>query len=272
MRLVYNVATHTWTCNDRSGAQYEIILAGTAATKSRTCRPCLYDRWMAPDSSCRCHTGTATPPCLGRNPRYMAGRAGITYTHVDGQHENAEAEFLKAMEINPNLFEPIHFYAQMARSMERYEKAAELFELAARARPEDYQAMALAANMHAAIGDTAKCLEAAKETVIRVKHALELNPADPRALVLGAGSLHYTGDIETAVAWVERAFKLDPESSSTAYNSACLFANIGEIERALDCIELAIKLGSRNERYYQTDVDLNPLREHPRFIELMKRL
>ncbi len=199
------------------------------------------------------------------------GARGLAY-RVDGQHENAEAEFLKAMEINPNLFEPIHFYAQMARSMERYEKAAELFELAARARPEDYQAMALAANMHAAIGDTAKCLEAAKETFIRVKHALELNPADPRALVLGAGSLHYTGDIETAVAWVERAFKLDPESSSTAYNSACLFANIGEIERALDCIELAIKLGSRNERYYQTDVDLNPLREHPRFIELMKRL
>jgi len=199
------------------------------------------------------------------------GARGLAY-RVDGQHENAEAEFLKAMEINPNLFEPIHFYAQLARTMERYEKSAELFELAARARPEDYQAMALAANMYDTAGDTAKRNAAAKEAIVRATRALQLNPGDTRALALGSGSHYDLGDIKTAIAWAERAYELDPESSSMAYNSACLFAKIGEVERALDFVELAIKLGSRNERYYQTDVDLNPLREHPRFIELMKRL
>jgi len=132
--------------------------------------------------------------------------------------------------------------------------------------------MALAANMYDALGDEERKRAAAEETVSRVRRALQLNPDDARALVLGAGCINYLGDTQTALQWAERAYEIDPESSSTAYNSACLFAHLGEKERAIDLIEKAIALGSRNRRYYETDVDLDPLRDHPRFQELLRRI
>ena len=63
------------------------------------------------------------------------------------------------MSLNPRLFEPIHFYAQMARSLKNYKLAAELFCLAASVRPEDYQAIAVASGMYDALGDTDKVQE-----------------------------------------------------------------------------------------------------------------
>jgi len=191
---------------------------------------------------------------------------------VQESFAEAEAEFRQAMEINPQLFEPIHFYAQMLRSMERFEEAAEMFLKAAEARPEDYQAIALASNMFDAIGDTEREDWAAKEVLVRATRALQLNPADSRALVLGAMGHFRVGKMETAFEWVERAYELDPESASTAYNSACLFARIGNLDRALDLIEVAIGLGNRNKRYFETDSDFVSLQEHPRFKALLSRI
>ena len=199
------------------------------------------------------------------------GARGLAY-RVDEQFELAEAEFEKAIEINPRLFEPIHFYAQLARGQGQFEKAAALYVRAAEVRPEDYQAACLAANMYETIGDSDKCLAMAEESVRRTSRALELNPRDARALVLGAMDWRRTGDTETALAWAEKAYELDPESSSTAYNSACLFSQLGDFDRALDLVERAVDLGSRNPMNYDTDVDFDPIREHPRFIALMKRI
>ena len=47
---------------------------------------------------------------------------------------------------------------------------------------------------------------------------------------------------------------------------------MGDFDRALDLLERAVDLGSRNQAIYETDVDFNPLRDHPRFIALMKRV
>ena len=46
---------------------------------------------------------------------------------------------------------------------------------------------------------------------------------------------------------------------------------MGEIERALDLLERAIELGSRNRRYYETDPDLASLQDHPRFQALLEK-
>jgi adenylate cyclase len=191
---------------------------------------------------------------------------------VQESFADAEIEFKKAMEINPQLFEPIHFYAQMLRSMERFDESARMFVKAAAARPEDYQAIALASNMFDAIGDAESELQANKEVLVRTTRALQLNPADSRALVLGAMGHLRAGDAKTAVEWVEKAYKFDPESASTAYNSACLYAKIGKFDRALDLIEVAIRLGNRNKRYFETDPDFEPLSEHPRFKEILSRI
>jgi adenylate cyclase len=56
------------------------------------------------------------------------------------------------------------------------------------------------------------------------------------------------------------------------YNSACLYAKLGDTERALDLVEKAAALGSRNKRYYETDSDFDSIRDHPRFKALIDSL
>ncbi len=186
--------------------------------------------------------------------------------------EEAEAEFKKAIKINPQLFEPIHFYAQMARSMKNYELAAQLFEQAGAVRPEDYQALALAANMYEALEneETAKALS--RTSLERAERALALNPKDSRAWILGASCLLRVGERTQVMEWVEKAREASPESNGVAYNSACIYARLGEDDRALDLIERAIELGSRNRRYYETDPDFERLQENPRFRRLLESI
>ncbi len=193
---------------------------------------------------------------------------GLTYRAAE-QFDKAEAEFEKAIELNPRLFEPIHFYAQMARTQGKYDKAAKLFCRAAEVRPEDYQAVAIAWNMYDALGDSANALHFARETVERARRALDLNPKDARAWILGAGSLSRIGQKDEAREWAERSVSLSPNSASTAYNYACVLAGFGEIERAIDKLEDAVRLGNRNKLYYENDSDFDPLRDHPRFKRLL---
>ncbi len=224
------------------------------------------DQWIekANDASAK---AVALAPHLAESH----GARGLAH-RAAGLYELAETEFEAAIAINPRLFEPIHFYAQLARSQRQFEKSAELYRRAAELRPEDYQSVSLAANMYETLGDTENSVAMSLEGTTRAKRALELNPNDIRALVLGAGNLFRTGDSEAAIAWAEKAYELDPESSSTSYNSACLFSKLGDFDRALDFIEKAIELGGRNAANYETDSDFNPLREHPRFIALMERV
>jgi adenylate cyclase len=191
---------------------------------------------------------------------------------VSERFEEAEAEFEKAIAINPRLFEPIHFYAQMVRSLGDYDRAAILFGQAADARPEDYQARAIQATMYQAIGNNALAREAASMTIAAARQAFELNPSDSRALILGAAAQLTLGNRETALEWAALAQQTNPESNGVAYNTACIFARLGESDKALELIERAVELGSRNKRYFEHDPDLESIREHPRFKALLKTI
>jgi adenylate cyclase len=158
------------------------------------------------------------------------------------------------------------------RSQSQYEKAAKLFCRAAEVRPEDYQAIAIAGNMYDSLGDSANQLRCARETVERARRALDVNPKDPRAWILGAGALGKIDKKDEALEWAERSVSLSPESASTAYNYACMLAGFGEIERAIDKLEDAVRFGNRNKLYYETDCDFDPLRDHPRFKRLLESI
>jgi len=192
--------------------------------------------------------------------------------YADEQFDAAEAEFEKAIAINPRLFEPIHFYAQMARSLKQYQKAGELFCRAAKARPEDYQAAAIASSMFSAVGNEERAHELGREHVEKTKRALELNPNDARALALGAGGYQKLGDKASGLAWLQRAQAVSPNSSNVMYNSACFHALAGDSEIALDYLEKAAEFGARNKKIWESDKDFDSIREHPRFKALLERI
>jgi adenylate cyclase len=56
------------------------------------------------------------------------------------------------------------------------------------------------------------------------------------------------------------------------YNVACVFAQLGEVERSIDSLEQSITTGMGQKEWIDHDPDLDPLRDHPRFQQLVQKL
>jgi len=54
--------------------------------------------------------------------------------------------------------------------------------------------------------------------------------------------------------------------------AACVFAQLNEVDRALDSLEQSITTGMAQKEWIETDPDLDHLRSHARFRALLDRL
>ena len=163
----------------------------------------------------------------------------------------------------------------MSREGGDLEKAARLFEKAIEVRPDDYQAYQFLA---AAYQDLDRPNEY-RDILLRARDAsrrhVESHPDDARALYLGAGVLVRLGEKEEGLEWGKRALELDPNDSRVLYNLACLYcesllrqepaAADPALETAVDYFERAIAAGYASREWIDSDSDLDPIRDHPRF-------
>ena len=58
----------------------------------------------------------------------------------------------------------------------------------------------------------------------------------------------------------------------TLYAVACVYAILGQVDEALDCLSKAIANGYSHKEWIKNDADLATLRGHPRFQGLLQRL
>jgi TolB-like protein/Flp pilus assembly protein TadD len=191
---------------------------------------------------------------------------------LNQRYDEAKLEFEEAIRRNPNLFEAYYFYARAMFSQGKKEEAARLYEQASKVNPDDYQSLALVAGVYDSLGRGADAQGARRRCLEIVERHLSLHPDDARALYLGAGILCQLGNRARGVEWAERSLAMDPNDSTILYNVACVYAGIGEIERAIDCLEKSITSGMGQREWIENDTDLDPLRNHPRFQALLKRL
>jgi adenylate cyclase len=56
------------------------------------------------------------------------------------------------------------------------------------------------------------------------------------------------------------------------YNVGCVFSMLGRVEPAIECLEKAARNGLTHKGWYEHDSNLDPLREHPRFQEMVEKL
>jgi len=88
----------------------------------------------------------------------------------------------------------------------------------------------------------------------------------------GAGCLAQLGERERALEWAERALMMEPEESRVLYNVGCVYAQLSEADKAIDCLERSITHGWAEKQWMANDPDLASLHNHPRFQALIKRL
>jgi adenylate cyclase len=188
------------------------------------------------------------------------------------QYDEAEKEFDKAIKLNPKLYEAYYFYARTCRQRGKIEKAVLLFKKAGEVRPEDYQAAVFLATAYKDLNLHAEAENAAHRAIELVEKHLRFNPDDARALYLG-GLIHMAlGEVEKAINWAERAHVIDPDDPGVLYNLTCIYSLAGKIELALDCFEIAIQSGFASREWIENDLDLDPIRNQPRFQKALKEL
>lgn len=189
------------------------------------------------------------------------------------RHPEAMAEFDQAIALDPNLFEAHYFFARSCFTRGNLEQAARHFQRAADLKPDDYQALLVLVGVLRALGRDQDMRKAAREGVARAERDLALHPENSRSAYLGAIGLAALGEIDRAKEWAERALVIDPEDSLTKYNVACFYSLVGEHARAIDLlIELLPHSTRERKRWVQYDSDLDPIRTHPRFQEVIELL
>lgn len=185
--------------------------------------------------------------------------------------DDAEEEFQKALALNPRLFQARYFHGRACFQAGRLEEAASEFQEAASIK-EDYQAAFFAAQASEALGDEEEAQVRLAEALRVVEKHMELNPDDPRAATIRAVALRRLGRTEDGLRWAERALEIDPEDAGVRYNVACLYSLAGKVDEAIGLLEEAFARGFRNKEWFEKDPDLAPIRDDPRFQELLAQI
>jgi len=195
--------------------------------------------------------------------------AGIAHCMVK-DYAAADTEFLKAIEIDPESYDAWYFFGRSKVHEGELERALHLFERAAQVRPDDYQSVLLQPQIYHSLGDRKHELETARKGIERARAVLELNPDDNRAYNMGAFALLRLGELPVAEEWMQASLKRAPHDSIVQYNAACFYALAGDVEKSLDCLENCyFRIGNLNREWLVHDSDLDNVRGHPRFAELL---
>ncbi|MEP7175945.1 MAG: protein kinase [Gemmatimonadales bacterium] len=189
---------------------------------------------------------------------------------VGRAYEDASQAFEEALRLDPTLFEAPYFYARSHFQRGNLEEAAKWFERAHETRPEDYQSVILLGSVYSALGHRADAEAAFRRGLAVAEQRLELYPDDARAWYLGAGALIHLGQADRGREWLSRALELDPGDAILLYNVACTYTQLGDVDTAIDCLERAVE-SFINWDWLEHDSDLDPLRQHPRFQDLLAR-
>ena len=189
---------------------------------------------------------------------------------VTGEPAAAKEAFERALELDPNSFDANLFYANYWVNEGVPERAVEFYTRAVELNPEDCQAPILFQQVLRALGRSEESSKYAQLGLKRAEEQLRQHPESSRPAQLGAGALVMLGENERAKRWLERALAIDPDDTHLQYNAACVWTQLGEIDRAFDLLEVWTQhVGGITKVWFKRDPDLDPLRDHPRYQKLL---
>ncbi len=117
-------------------------------------------------------------------------------------------------------------------------------------------------------GEHAKIRDVAERAIPHLEKHLRLNPDDEMKQVYYANALYYAGKQEQARSHLQTLDWI--KDSGSLYNLACLAITLGNHSNAIQLLERSLAPGFAID-LIREDPDLDPLREMPEFIELVKR-
>jgi adenylate cyclase len=215
---------------------------------------------------------TAAKKAIQLDPTIAEAYCVLARHHSEeGRDQEADAEIAKALELDPDSWEVNKEAARLCMLHRRIENATRHYEKAAEVMENDYHAWALLITCYQALGNREGVQHAAQMMVTQAEKAVDEDPSNGAALGVGAGGLAALGQTERAREWIERALLVDPDNLNMKYNFACILAtHLHDHEAALKLLnENFAKVTGVQIKLAETDPDLDPLRDDPRFQKML---
>jgi Tetratricopeptide repeat. len=188
------------------------------------------------------------------------------------EFEAAKQAFERAIALEPRHFHAHYWFAKYWAASGEHALAAKEYELAADSQPDDYRPIVLALQEYQAIQDKEREHITLHRSWQALERRLAINPDDSYASDHAAGVLMLLGRRDEANRLLDRALAMRPDDYRTLYTAACTASLGGEYERALDFLDRAVATGRGHREWILNDNDLAPLRDHPRFRQILARL
>jgi adenylate cyclase len=188
-----------------------------------------------------------------------------------GRNEEAETEFEEAIRLDPASFEANFFYARYWKVRALPERAVDYYIRSLEVQPDDPQAPLLLQAELRSLGRMEEADKYAEMGVRRAEEAVRQHPEWSRPAQLVAAALASMNRGREAREWLERALAVDPDDNLALYNAACTYALLGEKERAIELLQRwAPHAGIEKRLWLRADTDFDPVREDPRFLQILK--
>jgi len=188
---------------------------------------------------------------------------------IEEDLEGADKAFRKALRLDPTLYECYMSFGNLKMLIGEPEEAIRLFEEASRLRVDRFETFAHIGFAYLRLGRQDLCTDYYRKAVHSAEQFLERAPANTRAWSVGACTLARLGEVDRCREWAHQAERLAQGDSRTLYNCACALALIGDVEDSLRNLEASVAQGPMYRKWARWDLDLEALRGHPRFQELV---
>jgi adenylate cyclase len=215
----------------------------------------------------------AAEEALKINPNLAEAHCVKAHLFEEQEHKDKATEEIEtavrldseSWEVNREAARLLFRQGRIADSIPYFEKAAALME-------SDWHNAAMLIGCYRVTGEPDQVRRVAQMTVERAEKAIARVPSNATILASGASALGTLGEDQKARDWIDRALLLDPDNNIMRYNLACALAtDLRDAGHALEVLGpyFSTTLGVTHVRHAEVDPDLDPLRDDPRFKEML---
>ncbi len=229
-----------------------------------------YNLWERTDENMEM-AHKASRRALELQPDLGEAHASVGYAYVQqNKYQEAMHELDLALKLNPQLALAYRYYGELYCLISRHADAIPMYLKAIELDPDDYLSCGWLGQTYARLGMATEAQEANLKGIEVAQKHLESNPNDARAYNLMGVWYARLDDYDRAVDSMMKAIELSPGDALVMYNVACLYGVQKKGDLAVHWLRRAIEAGYRNYDWIKGDSDLDSVREHPGYLDLMK--
>jgi len=170
--------------------------------------------------------------------------------HKKNDFQNAEKNYIRALEIEPLHFESTFYLASLYAQTKNFLKSKVFFKKAIKIKP-NYSLN------YSNLGAVLKELGDFEEAITACKKAIQIEPNNAATLGNLGAALKETGKFKEAVIACEKAIQIETNNLVANRNLALIFIELGEIQQAINCYKKLSKIEFNPAKTYQDLGQLN---------------